>query len=327
MAPAWFPFRLCRRALSAAAAASILLAIPPAQAQDRLKLAIGQRGNWDTSISEMAKRNGFFRKNGIEADILYTDGGGETLQATISGSVDVGVAAGVMGVLGAFSKGAPLLIVGAEVTGASDLFWYVRANSPIRTLKDTGGKTIAYSTAGSSTNGVVRALIDQYGLKARPTATGGPAATLTQVMSGQIDVGWSAPPFGLDQLDRKQIRIIANGNDATIFKNQTVRVIVVNARVLQARKGAIDRYMKAYRETLDWMFSDPKALSAYAQFAGSPEATARRTKEDFFPKSAMDPDRIVGLEAIMADAVRLKYIAAPLSAAQLKQLVQIPPRS
>jgi NitT/TauT family transport system substrate-binding protein len=32
-------------------------------------------------------------------------------------------------------------------------------------------------------------------------------------MSGQIDVGWSAPPDGLDQLDRGDIRFIANGNE------------------------------------------------------------------------------------------------------------------
>ena len=64
----------------------------------------------------------------------------------------------------------------------------------------------------------------QYDLKAKPTATGGPAPTLTQVMSNQIDVGWSAPPFGLKQLDEGTIRIIASGNDAAVFKGQTVRI-------------------------------------------------------------------------------------------------------
>ena len=100
-------------------------------------------------------------------------------------------------------------IIGAETTGASDLFWYVPASSPIKSLKDTDGKTIAYSTNGSSTHGIVTAFMKQYDLKAKPTATGGPAPTLTQVMSGQIDVGWSAPPFGLQQLDEGKIRIIA----------------------------------------------------------------------------------------------------------------------
>ena len=147
-------------------------------------------------------------------EILWTQGGGETQQAVISGSVDIGVAAGIMGVLSAFSKGAPVRIIGAETTGASDLYWYVPATRRSRSLKDTDGKTIAYSTNGSSTHGIVTAFMKQYDLKAKPTATGGPAPTLTQVMSGQIDVGWSAPPFGLQQLDEGKIRIIASGNDA-----------------------------------------------------------------------------------------------------------------
>ena len=44
-------------------------------------------------------------------DIVYTQGAGETQQAVISGSVDIGIAAGVMGVLSAYSKGAPVRII------------------------------------------------------------------------------------------------------------------------------------------------------------------------------------------------------------------------
>src|SRR5256885_6045279 len=101
----------------------------------------------------------------------------------------------------------------------------------------------------------------QYDLKAKPTATGGPAPTLTQVMSGQIDIGWSAPPFALQQLDEGKIRIVASGNDAAAFKGQTVRLLVVTAPTLQSKKAIIDRFMKAYRETIDYMYSnDPAAL-------------------------------------------------------------------
>ncbi len=307
-------------------AASLLLAIAPAGAQDTLKLAVGQRGNWDTSVAEVGQRLGLFKKQNINLEILYTQGGGETQQAVISGSVDVGVAAGVMGVLGAFSKGAPVRIIGAETTGAKDLFWYAKADSPIKTLKDTDGKTISYSTNGSSTHGIVTAFMKQYNLKAKPVGTGGPAPTLTQVMSGQIDVGWSAPPFGLDQLDQGQIRIVATGNDATVFKGQTVRLLITNVQTLQSRRPVLERFMRAYRETIDRMYSDPAALKVYADFVGITEAKAKRTRDDFFPKEAVDPDKVVGLDTIVQDAVQLKYTAAQLTKEQLVDLIQIPPR-
>jgi NitT/TauT family transport system substrate-binding protein len=307
------------------AALALLLAVP-AFAQDTLKLAIGQRGNWDTTVSEVGTRLGIFKKHDLVLELLYTQGGGETQQAVISGSVDIGVAAGVMGVMSAFSKGAPVRVIGAETTGAQDLFWYVPANSPVKSLKDTDGKTIAYSTNGSSTNGIVTAFVKQFDLKAKPVATGGPSSTLTQVMSGQVDVGWSAPPFGLDQLDDKKIRIIASGNDAAVFKGQTVRLLIANAQFLQSKKPVVDRFMKAYRETIDAMYADPNALKVYAEFVGITEAKAKRTRDDFFPKSSIDPDKVIGLDAIVQDAVTLKFTAAPLTKEQLAELVQIPPR-
>ena len=314
--------RLLQRMLAALA---LVLAVP-AYAQDTLKLAIGQRGNWDTSVSEVGTRLGIFKKHNLVLEILYTQGGGETQQAVISGSVDIGVAAGVMGVLSAFSKGAPVRVIGAETTGAQDLFWYVPANSPVKSLKDTDGKTIAYSTNGSSTNGIVTAFVKQFDLKAKPVATGGPSSTLTQVMSGQVDVGWSAPPFGLDQLDDNKIRIIASGNDATVFKGQTVRLLIANAQFLQSKKAVVDRFMKAYRETVDAMYADPNALKLYADFVGITEAKAKRTRDDFFPKASIDPDKVVGLDSIVQDAVTFKFTAAPLTKEQLAELMQIPPR-
>ena len=312
---------------SAVAALAWIVMSSPTYALDMIKVAAGQRGNWDTSISEVGQRLGIFKKHGIELEILWTQGGGETQQAVLSGSVEIGVATGIMGVLSAYSKGAPVRIIGAETTGASDLYWYVPATSPIKSLKDTDGKTIAFSTKGSSTDGIVTAFMKQYDLKAKPTATGGPAPTLTQVMTNQIDVGWSAPPFGLQQLDEGKIRIIATGNDAAVFKGQTVRLLITNVQTLQNRKPVIERFMKAYRETIDLMYAnDPAALQAYAEFIGISVDMAKRTRNDFFPKSSVDPDKIVGLDTIVPDAVTLKYTAAPLTKEQLAELIQIPPR-
>jgi NitT/TauT family transport system substrate-binding protein len=311
------------------AAASLLLSatLLPVFAQDSLRLAVGQRGNWDTSIAELGQRGGIFGKHGLTLDILYTQGGGETQQAVIAGSVDIGVAAGVMGVFGAFAKGAPVRILGAETTGGADLFWYVRADSAVESLKQAAGRSIAYSTNGSSTHGIVTAFLKQYEIKAKPVATGGPPATLTQVMSGQIDVGWSAPPFGLDQLDQTQIRIIATGNDADVFRGQTVRVLITSVSALQAHRDALDRFMAAYRETIEWMYAGDDALKIHADWLGITVDKTRRTRDGFFPKPALDPDRIVGLNVIVNDAVALKYIPAVLDDRRLTELIQIPPRS
>jgi NitT/TauT family transport system substrate-binding protein len=307
-------------------ALALAVAAAPAHAEDTLKLAVGQRGNWDTSVSEVGQRAGIFKKHGLTLELTYTQGAGETQQAVISGSVDIGIAAGVMGVLGAYSKGAPVRIISAETTGAGDLYWYVKSDSPIKSLKDTNGKTMAYSTNGSSTNGVVKAFVSENGITPKLTATGGPPGTLTAVMSGQIDVGWAAPPFGLDQLDKKEIRVIASGNDTKAFSGQTVRLNITTAQVLASRKAVIDRYMAAYRETVTAMYKDPAVLKIYADWLGIPIEKAKRTRDDFFKGDAINPDKIVGLNQIVKDAVELKFTAKELTKEQLAELVQIPPR-
>jgi NitT/TauT family transport system substrate-binding protein len=305
-----------------------LAAVRPAAADDTLHLAVGQRGLWDTAVAELGQRGGIFRKHGLTLDIFYTQGAAETQQAVISGSVDAGVSPGAPGVFGAFARGAPLRIIGSEIIGGGDLFWYVPAASPITSLRDIDGRTIAYSTSGSASHSITMTFISEYGLKARPVATGGPPATLVQVMSGQIDVGWAGPPFGLDLEAQGRIRIIATGNDAEALRRQTGRVIITNAAVLQARRPAIERFMQAYRETIDWMYADgdSSVFRHYADFMGIGEDTMRRARERFYPKAALDPDVILGIDGINAEAVRLRYMAAPLTPAQLVELIRIPPR-
>ena len=64
---------------------------------------------------------------------------------------------------------------------------------------------------------------------------------------------------------------------------------------------------------------DPKVIKPYAAFAGIPEATAKRVRDEF-----QEPDHISGLDAIMQDAIAQKFILAPLTKEQLADLIRIP---
>ncbi len=314
------------RKLASAVALGAVVMAAPAAADDLVKMTIGQRGNWDTAITHLGEKAGIFKKHGIQMEMIYTSGSGETLQPVISGGVDLGLAVGTLGAMAAFSKGAPLRIVGAQATGAAD-YWYAK-NPAIKTLKDTDGRTIAYSSNGSSTHSVVRAFIDEYKLTgAKTQTTGNPSSTLTAVMTDQVDVGWASPPFGLKELQEGKIHIVAKATDATLVRGQTIRVLVANTDTLTKRKAVLDRFMQAYREAIDYMYSDnPQVIKDYAEFAGVPEVMARRVRDEFFPKSLVNPDQIHGLETLVPEAVNLKFIPAPLSKEQIAELIQIPPR-
>jgi NitT/TauT family transport system substrate-binding protein len=306
------------------AIAVLLLGSSAAGAQDRLRVAAGLAGTWENSFSELGQNAGFFKKHGLVLDIFYTQGAGETQQAVIAGSADIGTGVGTFNTFGAFSKGAPIRVIAATHTGANDLTWYVKADSPIKDKKDLAGRTVAYSTAGSSTFAAIVGFQRVLGLTFTPVATGGPPATLTQVMSSQIDVGWTSPPFAIDLIKEGKLRQIMRASDIPELRNQTARFMTANAGALEQRRAVFVRYLAAYREVVDWMYSDPAAIKAFADWARIPLPIAKLAPEDYYPKANVLPDRIEGLEAAMADAVSFKYIPAPLSKEQLARLVLVP---
>jgi len=308
------------------ATAAVVGVAAPAAADDLVKMTAGQRGNWDTAIAHLGEKAGIFKKHGIAIEVIYTRGSGETVQPVVSGDVDLGIAVGTLGAIGYYAKGAPIRIVAAEATGAAD-YWYVKTDSSVKTLKDAAsaeGKTIAYSTNGSSTHSMVLAFIKEYGLDVKPTATGSPPATLTAVMSGQVDIGWAAPPFGLKEMEEGKIRLVGRGGDTRIIGGQTIRTIIANADAIKNRRDVLKRFMAAYRESIDYMYSnDPKVLTDYAEFVRITPAMAKRVRDEFFPKSLLQLDEIKGLDDLLKDAVTLKYTPKPLTKEQVADMIQI----
>jgi NitT/TauT family transport system substrate-binding protein len=305
--------------------AALVLPAATAAADDTLKVSIGQMDTWVNQAAVLGQRVGIFQKHGITLENFATQGSGETLQAVISDAAQVGIGVGTLGVLRAYARGAPIRIIGASFTGVGDLYWYVRADSPITKLADaTASNTIAFSSNGSSVHNVVLAFIQDLGLKAKPTQTGGLATTLTQVMSGQIDIGWATPPFGLKEAEEGKVRIIANGNDVASLRDQTVRVEIVNAATWKSH-DLMRRFMRGYRESLDWIFADPRAIKLYSEATGVSEALVRSSIDRFGLKSAKQLDRISGIDAIMTEGVKFKFLDQPLSKEQLADLIQILP--
>ncbi len=311
----------------AAALGLLACAAAPALAEDQLKVAMGQINNWENQPPTLGQDAGIFKKHGLVLDVVGTQGAGETIQAVISGSADIGGGVGAAGVMRAFSKGAPIRILAPAFTGTGDLYWYVKADSKINSLKDATPETsIAYSTNGSSSNNIVVAFTSELGAKAKPVATGGPPATLTAVMSGQIDIGWAAPPFGLKEIKEGKIRIVARGSDVPSLRGQTVRVLIVNSEALKTKREAIMRFMEAYREAADWMYVDPKAIEMYSVKMKLPVDLLKQSMDEFQPKATLQSDAFADLDGAVRDAVGLKFLDKPLTKEQLTELLQIPPR-
>jgi NitT/TauT family transport system substrate-binding protein len=288
-----------------------------------LKVSVPQRGQWDTAITELGQRVGIFKRYGLDVEVHYTQGGPESHQEVIAGSMDLACGGGIESAVGAYSRGAPLRIIASQMVGSPDTYWYVLKNSPIRSLADAAGKTISYSQNGSSSHTALLSLLEQYHVDAVPVATGGHPATLSMTLTEQIDVGRGAAPFGLDLAERGDIRIIARGSEITARADQTVRVCVANLATL-ARTDTLARFMQGYRDSIDWMYAGDEALRTYEEFFHVPLALMKSAREGYFPKATLWPDEVKGLEPVLADALKNKFIDEPLTPEQVREMVQVP---
>ena len=293
------------------------------QAADLVRVASSQKGGWDTTLVQYGQEAGIFEKHGLELEILWTSGGSEAQQAVITGSVDVAVSTGVLGVISAWAIGAPVEIIGAGMTGSPDMYWYVKSDSEIKSMADTKGATVAFSRPGASSNLIASKLVAAAGTGAELVQAGGPAETLTQVMSDQIDVGWSAIPIGYDRVKSGELRMIASGNDAPGVKDQVVRVHITNRGFLQEKPEVLARFLAAYQETLDWAYAGDEAAQKWAEMNKVSLEEAISIRDSIFTPDSVALYPVRGMEMNMLDAVENKRLEKPLTKEQLAEMMAV----
>jgi NitT/TauT family transport system substrate-binding protein len=276
----------------------------------------------------VAQERGFYKENNIEVDAVFTRGGGENVQAVVSGDAQIGLGTGTLAVISAFVKKAPIKIAAAEITGM-DAFWYVQSKAPIRRMDDLAGKKVAYSRPGASSHMAVLAIADQIkakGLKpAEPVSLGGIPEVYTAVRTGQADAGWSVAPFQLDLVEKGELRVVVKGDEITAMREITPRVHFVNTAFAAKNPDVVRGFFRAQQKALDYMFEN-KADAAKIWIRRAelkfPESAVLRTW-DYYNRAAMTLKPIRGVQATIEDGIRNNFLKQPLSEAELKSLIDL----
>jgi NitT/TauT family transport system substrate-binding protein len=309
-----------RRALLGAAA--LVAGAFPSVAAEKLTVSIGQRGGWDTWIVPLGIETGIFARRGLEITPLWTTGGADTLNPTLVGSAQYSVGPPLTTVLGAHEKGGAVRIMGNQMRGARDIFWYVKADNPIKSLKDADGKTVSYSRVGSATHIVVTALADRYGIKPKYVGTGTIPATRTQVFTGQIDVGWGNASQLLDMFASGEARIVVRGAELTDYNDVTLRAVSANADFIRQNPAVAKAFDAAYQESVDWIYANlEQALAAFCKEFNHPVDAMRERVLEFYPKESVSLWPVTGIDRQVAEAIQFKSIAKAPTEAELKDLV------
>lgn len=300
-----------------------------AAARSRLIIVVPHRVLFTVAVPVyVAQEKGFFREANLDVDAVFTRGGGENVQAVVSGDAQIGLSTGTLAVMSAFVKKAPIKIAAAESTGM-DSFWYVLSNSPIRRFEDLAGKKLAYSRPGSSTHMAVLAISDQLkakGIKpAEAVSLGGIPESYTGVRTGHADAGWSVPPFMLDRVEKGEVRVVARGDEITALKEVTARVHFINSDFAAKQPNLVRGFFRAHQRAVEFMM-DHKEETTKIWIRKSdlklPESAVLKTWE-FYNKPAMAAKPIRGLQQTIDDAIRFNFLKQPLTQAEINSLIDL----
>ena len=162
-----------------------------AQQKVRIGLAVPNYGPY--AVVYAADDLGYYKQNGINVEITAYRGGSAAQQALVAGAADI-INFFPPGVALAVKKGVKEKIVAVGEPNPHGWHIMVRADSPIRTLKDLAGKKIGISAKGSTTDFYALWAGSKGGVKVRTIPVGG-AGLMPTLKSGQVDAVVLFPPL------------------------------------------------------------------------------------------------------------------------------------
>lgn len=165
-----------------------LLAYGHGSAQTPEKIRLGYSGTGiNNYVLDMGKRQGIFRKNGLDPEVVYINSGSLLSQGLISGTFDL-----------SFSQGSEAMVAklrGADVRIAAvvaNRFNHVYLAAPsITSIKQLKGKKVAVSRFGSGSHFQTNLVLKEAGLDPEKDVTilqiGNSGARITAILSGVVD--------------------------------------------------------------------------------------------------------------------------------------------
>lgn len=186
----------------------------PAQTIEKVRLGYSGTGI-NNYVLEMGKRQGVFRRNGLDLEVVYVNSGSLLSQALIAGTFDVSFSQGSEAML-AKLRGADVRIVAVVANRFNHV--YLAAPS-ITSFKQLKGKKVAVSRFGSGSHFQTNLALKEGGLDPEKDVTvlqiGNSGARITAILSGVVDGTIMAADF-VPKAKREGFNVLADLADTKI---------------------------------------------------------------------------------------------------------------
>jgi NitT/TauT family transport system substrate-binding protein len=198
--------------LLAAAGVSLLLASGLAQAADKVRLAMPTQSWWPTTVVTAADKLGFFKKEGIDAEITVYAGGGPAFEALAAKAADITVNPVYLVALGR-GKNINSKVVASGSTVYSGWNLLVPKNSAIKSVGDLAGKKVGITATGSLSDFLSLWAADKNKVAFTRVPVGGGGLT-PNLMTGNIDAAVVYSPVSFQLLNNGSNRTLLDFGEA-----------------------------------------------------------------------------------------------------------------
>jgi len=276
-----------------------------------VKVALTSKEVLDNVIFFVADKMGFFKEVGIDYQPSYFRGGGEVVRALTTGAAEISGTNSPAGLMIAAAKGEPIKIVSGGEAPLVGIYWIVKMDSPLKSVKDLKGKKVGFSSPGSVTHTTITAILRAEGLEKETqiVRVGTPGDSWASVVNGVVDAGWHVSPSVYNLIQKKEARILING--ANYIKHYQQAVVAAMDGVIKRDPDMIRNFLKARAKAIKFFWDNPeKTISIWAEELKLPveviQLAYKDIPRDFFETGAPKTENLMGSmdEAIGAGAMK-----------------------
>lgn len=279
------------------------------QAMAAEKFKVGYLRVMDDAQAIVAHEGGFYKKHGLDVELVEFKSGTDLIKAIVGGQLDSGVL-GFTNAVAWASKGADLKVVGGAQHGYHAIV--VREETGIKDVAGLKGKTLASQSEGSTADTVLKGVVlKNAGLKPDDVNVMGvsPQVAVQSLIGKRVDAAFLFEPQATIAQLTAPVKQIYEIGEVWPFP---CMVVIASGDTLKKRKDALWKSLDAQREAIDLLQKQPmeasKLISGY--FISQPELKTLKNGD-------------ISRDVVIRDAIKSQTFSAVLTAKEQARMQEI----
>ncbi len=206
-------------------------------------------------------KQGFFADENIKiTEIIGSEGGGTTVRNVVTGDLPIGEVA-TPAAAQALAQGSDVVAVGGGAQSVAEINFVAPKGSGPQSIDDLAGASVAYTSPGSVTQGVLALSLAAAGVapgEVKSKALGGISEGLTALDSGAVDAAANLEPVYSSEPAPYDVVFWANEHVPAF--QQTV--LIAGSDIVEKQPDVVEGFLSARAKAIDWIKQNPDQAAA-----------------------------------------------------------------